>query len=115
MICQSRSNATRVEGSWVVTEIATVARNEGFTFYCTTEGSNRQPETLQWEAVNLFTSLSQQTVEGGKLLVFGSIRLSQIRPYICRDTQTGDEARLELREGTYVMSYVCALYGFTGN
>ena len=117
MIRQSRNNATRVEGSWVVTEIATVARNEAFTFYCTTEGSNRQSATLQWEAEYLFTSLSQHTVEGGKLLVFRApgIQLSQIGQYICKDTQTGDAARLLLSEGTYARSYICALYGFTGN
>lgn len=109
VIYQSRANASRLEGSWRVTGIATVNQNVDFTFYCTKETGNGQSTILQWLAVNDFTTVSQQTVEGGQLLILTHTQRSQIGEYICRDTLRHEDTRLLLIEGTYTddVMFIC--------
>ena len=95
-IRQSRNRGVVTgEGTWRVNGIATIQINGFSTFLCISPDNN----ALQWSAVNDFTNITQSTDVLGQLLTFHEMKESYVGEYVCRDTEHGSEARLNITTG----------------
>jgi len=63
------------------------------------EGNNGASTMLQWSAVDSFTTVTQTAATGGQFLNLHNTRQSDIGEYICTDTVSGRNARLNLTTG----------------
>ena len=100
VIRQSRTeNVVMGDGTWQVVGIATVRLGSYNTFLCIT---NDDDAMLRWFAMDNFTTTSQSSVSAGQLLTINNILESDIGEYVCRDSVSGSEARLNLTRGNNI-------------
>ena len=98
VIRQSRTeNVVTGDGTWQVVGIATVRLGGYNTFLCMM--ANDDNATLRWFATDNFTTISQSSVSAGQLLTISNTQDSDIGEYVCRNTVSGNEARLNLTRG----------------
>lgn len=101
VIHQSRDEDLVIgDGTWEVIGIATVRVGGYNTFLCMTNDDNA---VLRWFAMDDFTTISQSSVSAGQLLTISNTQESDIGEYVCTDTVSGDEARLNLTSGIIKM------------
>ena len=87
------------DGTWQVVGIATVRLGNYNAFLCTINDDNA---TLRWFATGNFTTISQSSVSAGQLLTISETQESHIGEYVCRDSVSGSEARLNLTRGNNI-------------
>jgi len=97
-IYQRRFNDSSDNNRWIVRGVATVTAGSQSYFDCVVEAEG-VTTTLQWSALNDFTSVSLSSVTNGQRLGFSSVQTSQLGEYVCRDVDQGNNVQLTITTG----------------
>lgn len=97
-IHQSLNDKTFTGKKKEVVRIATVVQNVNFYFSCMVENADSKT-VLRWFATDNSTISQSPGNNGSQVLNLPKVRASDIKEYVCKDTASGNDARLLLTTG----------------